>query len=72
MGRDEINQKDGSDEMAAREDWYSETVRVGRPPNEETLKIPFLHLMNIDVDLRESPGQDQHHGSGQTDNRQLE
>jgi len=72
MSGDKVKQKNGSDEVAAGEDGYPETVRVGWPPNEKALKIPFLYLMNVDVDLRKSPGQNQHHSGGQTDNGQLE
>src|SRR4029077_11448665 len=72
MCRNEIDEQDGPDEMAARENGNPESPTLRWPPYKEALEITLLGCMNSEVNLRECPGENQHHGRRQADDRQLQ
>ena len=70
--RDQIDQQHGADKMAAGKNRNFKAAAFRRPPDEQTLEIALLRLMNTEMNLGERAGEDQRHRRGQTDDRQLQ
>src|SRR5205823_14505973 len=50
--RDQIDQQNGADEMAARENRNLKSAAFRRPPNQPALKVTLLRFMNSEMHLR--------------------
>ena len=72
MRRDQINEQDRADEMSARKNREPETATFRRPPDKQTLEITLLRFVNAEMHLRNRPGEDEDHGRGQANDRQLQ
>ena len=70
--RDQIDEQDCADEMSAGKNRNLETATFRRPPDEQTLEIALLRFVNAEMHLRDCAGEDEDHGRGQTNDRQLQ
>ena len=69
---DQIDEQHRADEMAAGKNWNLEAATLRRPPDKQALEITLLRFVNAEMNLRKRAGKDEHHGRGQTDDRQLQ
>ena len=71
MGREQIQQQHGSEQMPAREHRNSEPVGCRGPPDQQALEIAFLYRVSAELDLGQRSHENQHGRRRQADQGQL-